>query len=209
MSAPDADAPEEIVWRGRFITAKRRTQKLNALLKDVNTEVDRRESLVLTNGQCDTADLISQEAKALDFADDAEKTGEGYYFVTLPGHAIAFYYSEGTCRFMDANSCEFVFSSSNDFNLFYDVYLRKMFGGFYVEKLGIEEQKSKLKGFSGPPPQDAGWKGSPGEWPCPFESCYKNRFGGGCYHKGLPLSVAYLPLRKSLNRARGRLREKK
>jgi hypothetical protein len=190
-----------------FITSKRRQEKLSVLLKEVISEVDRRENLILTNGQCDTADLISKEAMATDFADDAKRAGAGYYFVNLPEHAVAFYYSEQTCRFIDANSCEFVFSSGDDFNLFFDVYLEKMFGRHYVEKLGIQDKKSKLKGFSGPAPRDPGWKSSPSDWDCPFESCSKNRFGGSCYHKGLPLAVAYMPLRKSLNRARRRLQK--
>lgn len=191
-----------------LITSKRRKEKLGALLQEVITEVDRRESLVFTNGECDTADLISKEAKATDFADDAERAGAGYYFVALPEHAVAFYYSDTVCRFIDANSGEFVFTSGDDFNLFFDTYLEKMFGRHYVEKLGIEKEKSKLKGFSGPPPQEPGWKSNPDAWDCPFESCSKNRFGGSCYHKSLPFSVAYLPLRKSLNRARRRLQAK-
>jgi hypothetical protein len=191
-----------------FIREKRRKEKLGGLLKELTSEIDRRENLVWTNGQCDTADLLSKEALATEFATEAEHAGEGYYFVNLPEHAVAFYYSEETCRFIDANSCEFVFSSGFDFSSFFEEYLEKMFGRHYVEQLGILDKPSKLKGFSGPPPQDPGWKSEPSEWACPFESCFKNRFGGGCYHKALPLAVAYMPLRKRLLRARERLRKK-
>lgn len=192
-----------------FITAKRRREKLGVLLTELTAEIDRRENLVFTNGQCDKADLISKEALATTFVNEAERAGAGYYFVNLPEHAVAFYYSDKTCRFIDANSCEFVFSSGLDFSLFFDTYLEKMFGRHYVEQLGILDKKSKLKGFCGPPPKAPGWKKDPSEWACPFESCFKNRFGGACYHKGLPLAATYMPLRKSLNKARQTLQKKK
>lgn len=108
-----------------FIRQKRRMEKLRDLLSQQALELERHECRVCTNGQTDTADLVSEESSFDLCVYKAEKAGAGYYFVNLPQHAVAFYYSDAECRFIDANSCEFVFSDSGDFSSFFEEYLRR------------------------------------------------------------------------------------